>query len=106
MAVADAVNFWGSVVCAAGAMLFVGVYSVMPFVTGRVPWWRVKIGRMMVTTAVSLLLLMLISIIFYLANLDIAWVRGVRGVLAAVVGVMMSYQAWLVYKLQSRREQP
>lgn len=99
------INFYGSLMCLTGCLLFLGVYSAMPFITGRTPWWRNKIGRMMVTKAAAIAGLMLITIVMYLADLDPDWVRSVRGVFAAVVGVMMVYQTRLVYNLQRGREE-
>jgi hypothetical protein len=100
----ETINFYGSLVCMTGCLLFLGVYSVMPFATGRAPWWRSRIGRMMVTKALAITGLMLITIVMYLADPDVEWVRSIRGVFAAVVGVMMMYQSRLVYHLQRERE--
>src|ERR1044072_447818 len=105
MTMGETINFYGSVVCLAGCLLFLGVFSVMPFVTGRVPWWSSQIGRMMVTKAIALAGLMLITVVTYLADPDLEWVRSVRGVFALVIGTMMMYQTRLVIKIQRGREE-
>lgn len=96
----ETVNFYGSVVCLTGCVLFVAVYTIMGWVTGRIPWWRSRIGRMMVTKAIALSGLMAIVIAFYLFSIDAEWIRTIRGIFASLVGVMMFYQSWLVYRLQ------
>lgn len=101
----ETVNFYGSLVCLTGCLLFLAVYTVMPFVTGRERWWASHIGRMLVTKAVALAGLMLIVVLLYLFDLDLEWVRAVRGVFAALVGVMMMYQTWLVFRLQSDKKE-
>jgi len=93
-------NFYGSLFCLAGCLLFIVAYTVTPFVTGRQRWWASHIGRMLVTTATAIAGLMLIVVLLYLFDLDLEWVRAVRGVFAALVGVMMMYQTGLVVRLQ------
>lgn len=104
MSMGETVNFYGSLVALAGCVTFIGVYSVMPFLTNRVPWWRYQIGRMMVTKAASIAGLMLIIVVTYAFHVDREWVRLVRGVFAVVIGVMMFYQTWIVYRLQKGYE--
>lgn len=101
----ETVNFYGSLVCLTGCVLFIAVYTVMPFVTGRERWWSNYIGRMLVTKAVALGGLMLIVVLLYLFDLDLEWVRAVRGVFAALVGVMMMYQTWLVFRFHRGKEE-
>lgn len=100
----EKINFYGSVLCLSACVLFIAVYSVMPFVTGRRRWWSSRIGRMMVTKALALAGLMLIVVVFYLTDADAEWIRGIRGVFAAVIAVMMTYQSWLVYRLMTQKE--
>jgi hypothetical protein len=100
----ETVNFYGSLVCLAGCVSFIGVYSVMPLLTDRVPWWRYRIGRMLVTKAASIAGLMLIIVVTYAFHINLEWIRMIRGVFAAVVGVMMFYQTRLVYMLQKGYE--
>lgn len=100
MNMGETINFYGSLLCLAGCLMFVGVYTVMAYVTGRIPWWRSRIGRMLVTKALAIAGLMLIIIVFYLFEVDATWIRTIRGVFAGLVGTVMFYQAWLVYRLQ------
>ncbi len=100
----ETINFYGSLVCLAGCVTFIAVYSVMPFITNRIPWWKYQIGRMLVTKAAAIAGLMLIIVITYAFHVDLEWIRLVRGVFAAVVGVMMFYQAGIVYRLQKGHE--
>jgi hypothetical protein len=100
----ETINFYGSLFCFTGCAAFIGVYTAMAFITGRVPWWKSHIGRMMVTKAAAIAGLMLIVIVLYLSDIDLEWVRSFRGIFAAVVGVMMFYQAVIVYRLQRVRD--
>lgn len=100
----ETVNFWGSLVALVGCVVFIGVYSVMPFLTGRSRWWHSLIGRMLVAKAAAIAGLMLIVIAMYVCDIQVEWVRATRGVFSALVGVMMAYQGYLVYKIQSKRE--
>lgn len=104
MSVGETVNFYGSLVCLTGCVLFIAVYTVMPFITGRERWWASHIGRLLVTKASALAGLMLIVILLYLFDLDLEWVRAVRGAFATLVGVMMMYQTWLVFRFQNSKE--
>jgi len=104
MTMGETVNFYGSLVCLAGCVGFIGVYSVMPLLTDRVPWWKYRIGRMLVTKATALAGLMLITIVNYAFHADLEWIRVTRGVFATAVGVMMFYQTRLVYMLQKGYE--
>lgn len=100
----ETINFYGSLLALAGCLAFVGVYTVMPYLTGRKRWWYSRIGRMFVTKALALAGLMAIVILFYVTNIDAEWIRGVRGVFSGVIGVMMFYQTRLVIKIQNERE--
>lgn len=100
----ERINFYGSVFCLAACLLFVGVYTVMPFVTGRERWWSSVLGRMLVTKALALAGLMSIVVALYLFHLDLEWVRSARGIFASIVAVMMVYQSWMVYRIQTERE--
>jgi uncharacterized membrane protein len=62
------------------------------------------VGRLMVTKAAAIAGLMFIPVAAYSWDLDMEWIRSVRGVFAAVVGIMMFYQSGLVYRLQRTRE--
>jgi hypothetical protein len=96
----EELNFYGSLFCLTGCVLFIAAYTVMPLVTGRERWWASHIGRMLVTKATALAGLMLIVVLLYLFDLDLEWVRAVRGVFAALIGAMMMYQTGLVVRLQ------
>ena len=104
MTMGETVNFYGSLVCLAGCVMFIAVYTVMPFITGRERWWASHIGRLLVTKATALAGLMLIVILVYLLDLNLEWVRAVRGVFAGLVGAMMMYQTWLVFRFQKDKE--
>lgn len=99
----ERLNFYGSLLALTGCLLFIGVYTAMPYVTGRERWWHSHIGRLLVTKAAALAGLMAIVVSFYVWGIDVEWIRSARGVLAAAIGVMMMYQSWLVYRIQ--REQ-
>jgi peptidoglycan biosynthesis protein MviN/MurJ (putative lipid II flippase) len=98
MTMGEKINFWGSLAALAGCLLFIAVYTVMPFVTRRQRWWSSRIGRLLITKAVALSGLMFIVVIYYVAEIDQEWIRAVRGIFAAVIGVMMLYQGWLVFR--------
>jgi hypothetical protein len=100
----ETVNFYGSLFCFLGCVTFIAVYSVMPFITNRTPWWKYQIGRMMVTKATAIAGLMLIIIVTYAFGVNVEWIRLIRGVFAAVVGVMMFLQSRIVYRLQKGYE--
>lgn len=101
----ELINFYGSLVCMTGSLLFVGVYTVMPFVTGRRRWWQDPVGRMLVTKASALAGLMVVPVVYYLTRADAEWIRSIRGVFSAVIGVMMVYQTSLVFRLQRQRKE-
>ena len=100
----ESVNFYGSLVCFTGCMTFIVVYTIMPFLTHRRRWWQDPVGRLLVTKAAALAGLMLIVILLYLFDLELSWVRQIRGVFASLIGIMMFYQAALVYKIQRQEE--
>lgn len=100
----EALNFYGSLFCLLACLLFVGVYTVVPLRTGRARWWSSVLGRMLVTKALALAGLMAIVVALYLFDLDLEWVRSARGVFAAIVAVMMVYQSWMVYRIQTDKE--
>lgn len=104
MTVGEEINFWGSLLCLLGCVAFVSHYTFLAYRTGRVRWWHDPVGKMMVTKAVSIAGLMLLVIVFYLFNVDAEWIRGIRGVFAAMIGVMMGYQTYLVHRLQTEDE--
>jgi hypothetical protein len=101
MTVGEEINFWGSLLCLLGCMAFVGYYTFLAFRTGRMRWWHDRVGKMMVTKALAIAGLMLLTVAFYLFNIDAEWIRGIRGVFSAVVGAMMCYQTYLVHQLQT-----
>lgn len=96
----EEINFWGSLLCFMGCMAFVVVYTAMAFLTGRVRWWHDHVGKMLVTKALAMAGLMALVLVYYAFHLDAEWIRGIRGVFASVIGVMMIYQTHLVYRLQ------
>lgn len=100
----ERLNFYGSLLALTGCVLFILVYSTMPFLTGRRRWWQDRVGRLLVTKAASLAGLMLIVVVYYATDVDAEWIRSVRGLLAGVVGIMMLYQSWLVFRLQREKE--
>jgi hypothetical protein len=102
--VGERINFYGSLACLTACLLFVLVYTVVPLLTGRMRWWSSHIGRMLVTKALALAGLMVITVVMYVFDVEVEWIRSVRGVFAAVVAVMMVYQSWLVYRIQTQKE--
>lgn len=98
MTMGETINFYGSIAALLGCVVFIGLYS------GMAPWWKGHVGRMLVTTAAAIAGLMLITIVFYVFDLEQEWIRVARGCLAFVIGTMMFYQAYLVYALQKERE--
>lgn len=90
MTTAEAVNFWGSTIALGGCLAFVAVYSLLA------KWWRSQVGRLLVTKAVAIIAMMALSICVTLLRSDIELLRLVRGILAALFGALMFYQAWLV----------
>jgi hypothetical protein len=102
--VGERINFYGSLACLTACLLFVLVYTVVPLLTGRMRWWSSHIGRMLVTKALALSGLMVITVVMYVFDVEVEWIRSVRGVFAAVVAVMMVYQSWLVYRIQTQKE--
>lgn len=106
MSVGELLNFYGSVFCLVSCLLFVIVYTAMPVLTGRTRWWSSRVGRLLVTKAASIAGLMAIVVVTYLSDADLEWVRSVRGVFAAVIGVMMVYQCTLVVRLHREKEDP
>jgi hypothetical protein len=86
----EAVNLWGSVLALVGCLAFVAVYSVFA------RWWRDAVGRLLVTKALAVAAFMAISIGITVMRSDAELLRIVRGFLAALFGVLMLYQAWLV----------
>lgn len=97
MTAGQAVNLWGSVLALVGCAAFVGVYSLLA------PWWRSQVGRLLVLKAAAIAVLMTITICMaVLTAADAEILRTVRGVLAAVFGSLMIYQAWLVGHTQTK----
>jgi hypothetical protein len=104
MTMGETINFYGSLLALTGCILFIVIYTAMPFLTHRERWWNSKVGRMMVTKAIAIAGLMLIPVTFYLLRYDMEWTRSVRGVLSALIGIMMVYQSWLVYRTQRGKD--
>lgn len=90
MTAGETVNLWGSTAALAGCLAFVAVYSLLA------RWWRDRVGRLLVTKALAVAAFMAISICVTVLRSDIEALRVVRGVLAALFGALMFYQAWLV----------
>lgn len=90
MTAGQALNFWGSAVALGGCAAFVAVYSLMA------RWWRHRVGRLLVIKALALAAFMAISVCVTLLSSDVEILRIVRGILAALFGALMFYQAWLV----------
>lgn len=98
MTAGEAVNVWGSVAALSGSLAFVTVYSLLA------RWWRNPVGRLLVVKALAIAAFMAISVCVTLLRADVELLRTVRGVLAALFGALMLYQAWLVGHTQTRRE--
>jgi hypothetical protein len=90
----EMVNLWGSVIALVGCLSFVAVYSLLA------RWWRTPIGRLLVIKALAIAAFMAISISATLFEADVAVLRIVRGILAALFGALMFYQAGLVARTQ------
>lgn len=90
MTTGETVNVWGSAIALAGCLAFVAVYTLLA------RWWRDRVGRLLVIKALSVAAFMAISICVTLLRGDAEMLRVVRGILAALFGVLMLYQAWLV----------
>lgn len=101
----EQINFYSSLFCLLACLLFIGVYTAMPILTGRERWWSSHIGRLLVTKATALAGLMLIVVVTYAFDINLEWVRSVRGIFAAVIGVMMVYQSRLVVRIQKQKEE-
>ncbi|MBR7839817.1 hypothetical protein KDL01_41645, partial [Actinospica durhamensis] len=89
MTTGQAVNLWGSVIALGGCLAFVAVYSLLA------RWWHGTVGRLLVTKAMAVAAFMAISICVTLLRSDVEILRTVRGILAALFGALMFYQAWL-----------
>jgi hypothetical protein len=94
MTTGETVNLWGSILALSGSLTFVAVYSLLA------RWWRDSVGRLLVIKALAISAFMAISICVTLLRADIEVLRTVRGVLAALFGALMLYQAWLVGRTQ------
>ncbi|WP_086559966.1 putative phage holin [Streptomyces africanus] len=86
----ETVNLWGSAIALVGCLSFVAVYSLLA------RWWRDPVGRLLVIKALAIAAFMAISICVTALGADVAVLRFVRGILAALFGALMIYQAWLV----------
>jgi amino acid transporter len=86
----EAVNVWGSALALVGCLVFVAVYSLFA------RWWRDRVGRLLVIKALAIAAFMAISICLTVYRPDAEFLRFLRGILAALFGVLMTYQAWLV----------
>lgn len=98
------VNLCGSVLALAGSLSFVLVYSLFA------PWWRSRIGRLLVIKALFIAAFMTVSILAYAISpgtgTHITPLLLTRGLLAAAYGVLMTYQAWLVGHAQTKASTP
>lgn len=90
MTAGETVNLWGSTAALAGCLAFVAVYTLLA------RWWRDPVGRLLVIKALAIAAFMAISICVTLLREDVEVLRVVRGILAALFGALMLYQAWLV----------
>ena len=90
----EAMNLWGSVIALVGCLAFVAVYSLLA------RWWRDPVGRLLVIKARAIAGFMAISISVTVLGADVEVLRVVRGVLAALFGTLMLYQAGLVARTQ------
>lgn len=90
MTLGETVNLWGSTTALVGCLSFVTVYTLLA------RWWRDPVGRLLVIKALAIAAFMAISISVTVINADVEVLRIVRGILAALFGVLMLYQAWLV----------
>lgn len=96
MTAGQAVNLWGSVIALGGCAAFVAVYTLLA------PWWKGLVGRLLVVKALAIAAFMAITIGTTAFRDDIEILRIVRGVLAALFGTLMIYQAWLVGHTQTK----
>lgn len=94
MTAGETVNTWGSVIALAGCFAFTILYSLL------VRWWRSGVGRLLVIKALAIAMFMAISLCSTLLRADLEVLRTVRGILAALFGSLMFYQAWLVTHTQ------
>ena len=86
MTMGETVNFWGSLVALVGCVVFIGVYSVMPFLTGRSRWWHSLIGRMLVAKAAASKLACSSGLLF----IRVRWGSLARSRLAIVAPIKMA----------------
>jgi hypothetical protein len=100
MTAGQTVNLCGSIAALSGSLAFVLVYSVFA------PWWRSRVGRLLVFKALAIAAFMTVSVLSYAVDPKNRAVMGVlllvRGVLAAGFGAAMTYQAWLVGYTQTK----
>jgi hypothetical protein len=95
MTAGEMVNLWGSLLALVGCLAFVAVYSLLA------RWWRYPVGRLLVIKALAIAAFMAISICVTVQDrADVELLRFVRGVLAALFGTLMLYQAGLVARTQ------
>ncbi|WP_030248044.1 hypothetical protein [Streptomyces sp. NRRL S-455] len=90
MTTGETVNLAGSVIALVGCLSFVLVYTLLA------RWWRTLVGRLLVIKALAIAAFMAISIGVTVFRADVEVLRIVRGILAALFGALMLYQAWLV----------
>jgi hypothetical protein len=90
----ETVNLWGSTLALIGSTAFVVVYSLLT------RWWRDPVGRLLVIKALAIAMFMAISICVTAFGVDVEALRMLRGVLAALFGALMLYQAGLVAQTQ------
>ena len=100
MTAGQAVNLVGSIAALAGSLAFVLVYTVFA------PWWRNRIGRLLVVKALFMSAFMVVSITAYVLDSGNGDRLGplllTRGLLAAGYGLVMAYQAWIVSYTQMK----
>lgn len=98
MTAGQMVNLCGSIFALSGSLAFVLVYSLFA------PWWRNRIGRLLVMKATFISGFMVVSILGYVTDPEtgrrVSVLLLVRGALAGAYGALMAYQAWFVSHAQ------
>lgn len=104
MTTGQTVNLCGSAVALLGSLSFVVVYSAVA------PWWRSRVGRLLVSKALAIVGFMTVSISAYVIDPSASGHIGplliTRGALAGGFGLAMAYQAWLVCYTQIKKTAP